>query len=349
MTGLDRSEVLLAQGLHQQGLSRPASILAIIMATRGYSRSENDLIEIVRQYPGLESASAALKAVHELRTLGWLVERDVYGKSLTVQEPALRALIAERLNEPKVEAQLSSLRVDLAAYVTLIGPMPDRAVFDSYLRLLESAQNEICLPMLVTAPYEETVEILRNRAQAGVRVRILLAEPALAAKIRSANVRAISAERIRKWQHGFQDCPHASVRLCRSAEDMELATCFSVDGRIVRFDVYDPYGQQSLEGVMLEVASPQGLTPNFVRLFVRLFDDAWSRSTGIGPLARMLQFLTRSWKLWLALLALILAFLPVRVPHWSEILIGISCGIAAPLIVEEAPKVGRELRHRKAD
>lgn len=200
--------------------------------------------------------------------------------------------------------------------------------------------------MLVTAPYEDTVAVLRNRAQAGVRVRILLAEPALAARMRSANIRSISAERIRGWQRSFRDCPHAAVRLCRSAEDMELATCFSVDGRTVRFDIYDPYGQQSLEGVMLEVASPQGLTPNFVRLFVRLFDDAWARSVGIGFFARAAQLVVRPWKLWFTLLVLALALLPVQLPHWSEILIGVSCGIAAPLIIEEGPKVGRMLRRR---
>ncbi|MET8845750.1 hypothetical protein [Amycolatopsis sp. NPDC004625] len=346
MAGLDRSEIHLAQQLHQEGLSRPASILAIVMATRGYSRSENDLVEIVRQYPGLETVVDARKAIQELRDLNWLAPREVFGKTLTVQAPALRASIANRLGQPDVEDHLSRLRVDLAAYVKVVGSMPENAVFQSYLRLLESAQNEICLPMLVTAPYDDTVEVLRNRARAGVQVKILLAEPALAARIRSANVRSISAERIREWQRSFRDCPHAAVRLCRTAEDMELATCFSVDGRTVRFDVYDPYGQQSLEGVMLEVASPQGLTPNFVRLFVRLFDDAWSRSVSVSPLARAAQFLLRSWKLWFTIVALALAFLPVGIPHWSEILIGVSCGIGAPLIVEEGPKVGRMLRRR---
>jgi hypothetical protein len=346
VAGLDRSEIHLAQQLYQEGLSRPASILAIVMATRAYSRSENDLVEIVRQYPGMESAVDARKAIQDLRALGWLIQREVYGKKLIIQEPALRTSIAKRLRQPEVEKQLSKLRVDLAAYVEVVGSMPENAVFHSYLRLLESAQNEICLPMLVTAPYEDTVEVLRNRAQAGVRVRILLAEPALAARMRSANVRSISAERIRLWQQNFRDCPHASVRLCRTAEDMELATCFSVDGRTVRFDIYDPYGQQSLEGVMLEVASPQGLTPNFVRIFVRLFDDAWSRSVGIGSVARAARLLVRPWKLWFTIIVLALALLPVQLPHWSEILIGVSCGIAAPLIIEDGPKVGKMLRRR---
>jgi hypothetical protein len=97
---------------------------------------------------------------------------------------------------------------------------------------------------------------------------------------------------------------------------------------------------------MLEIASPQGLAPNFVRIFVRLFEDAWSRSVGIGLFARSVHFLLRSWKVWFTIAVLALAFLPVPLPHWSEILIGMSCGIAAPLIVEEGPKFGRILRRR---
>jgi hypothetical protein len=293
-------------------------------------------------------ATDARKSVHELLRLGWLIRRDVFGATVTLQHPKLRKLIAERLAQPNVEEKLSELRVDIATYVKIVGSMSEYHVFHSYLQIMQSARDEICLPMMVTAPASETVEVLRSRAKAGVRIKILLADPALAAKFRAGNVQAIAIERLLQWRQLFHDCPTVAIRLCRFPEDMELATCFSVDGKLARFDIYDPYGQQSLEGVMLEVGSPRGLTPNFVRIFIRLFDDAWSRSVGVGPLARTIQFVLRSWKLWFAAVALVLAFLPIPLPHWSEILIGVSCGIAAPLILEEGPKVGRLIRRRRA-
>ncbi|WP_143254270.1 phospholipase D-like domain-containing protein [Amycolatopsis keratiniphila] len=347
MGTLDRSELRIAQDLQQAGMTRSAAILAVVMATRGYDRPERDLAEIVRHYPGLESIAEARLAIQDLLHRKWLTRNVIHGVTVTGRVPRLADLIATRLGDQGIADRLLTLRVTLEPYIKVLGPMEDSSVFHSYLDLLRSARSEICLPMLVTPPYEETVRALRERAEAGVRIRILLAAPTLAAKWRSETMRTISTERIDAWVREFKNHPNVEIRLSRTAEDMELATCFSIDGEIVRFDIYDPYRQRSLEGVMIEVAAPQGMLPNFVRIFLRLFEEAWSGAVHVSIRARILWFFRKRWKAWFAILFLLLAFLPVPVPHWPEILIGISCGITAPLLIEGVPRLTKVVRKRR--
>ena len=48
---LEAAEQEIATALTQAGLSRPAGVLAVVMATRAHARPEDELVEIVRQYP----------------------------------------------------------------------------------------------------------------------------------------------------------------------------------------------------------------------------------------------------------------------------------------------------------
>lgn len=285
--------------------------------------------------------------MQDLLIKGWIQRTVSYETTLTHQAPNLRELIAAELGDERISAQLLTLRANLEPLVQVLGAMKDEHVYHTFMDLLRSAQQEICLPMLATTPYDETVRILRERADAGVRVRILLAVPSLVAKWRGEPMRSIAAERIRQWVDHFSDRKSVEVRLSSSPEDMELATCVSVDG-CVRFDIYDPYNQRSLEGVMVEVVSPQGIAPNLVRLFQRMFDDAWGRSVSHRRFAVTWRFLKRWWKLWLTLAVIAAAFLPVDVEHWAEILISIGCGIGAPFILEEAPKAYRTVQKWRA-
>lgn len=344
MAALDRGELRLAQELQHAGLSAPASVLAIVMATRAHARPEAELVEIIRQYQGLETVADARLAVQELLRQGWLVQTESYNATLTHQAPNLRELIAEELKDPAIAQRLLALRANLEPNVRVLGAMNDAFVYQSFMELLSSAQEEIRLPMLATKPYDETVRILRERADAGVHVKILLGVPALVAKWRGEPMRPIAAQRIEEWVHNFEDRKTVEIRLSRTEEDMELATCVYVDGNVVRFDIYDPRTQRSLEGVMIEVVSPQGIIPNLVSIFKRLFDDAWSRAIGVRRAATLVILLRRWWKLLIALAILALAFLPVSIPHWSEVLIGLSCGIVTPIFIEGVPKLYRVVK-----
>lgn len=56
---LSADEIDLADKLHLTGLSRPAAVLAVVMATRDHARPEDEMVEIVRQYPSLENSGNA--------------------------------------------------------------------------------------------------------------------------------------------------------------------------------------------------------------------------------------------------------------------------------------------------
>jgi hypothetical protein len=260
----------------------------------------------------------------------------------------LREKIAKKLGDPSVADRLLAMRANLEPFVKVIGPMNDEVVYTTFLELLKGAQKEICLPMLATTPYEETVHILRERASAGVRVRILLGDPSLVAKWRGETMRKIAEERISQWVNAFKDRSTAEVRLSHSTEDMSLATCFSIDRETVRLDVYDPYTQRSLEGVMVEIVSPQGLSLNLIRIFQSLFDSAWSRAYSVGKYGRPRFILRRWWKVWVGLVIIGLAWAPIGLDHWPELAIGLGAGVITPWIIEDMPTFWSEFRRRAA-
>ena len=162
MAALDEGELKLARELQRAGFSASASVLAIVMATRAHARPEAELVEIVRQYPGLENVGVARAAVQELLRRGWLAQSGSNHATSTHQAPNLRELIAAELKDPSIAQRLLLLRANLEPNVRVLGPMKDLFVYESFMDLLSSAQEEICLPMLVTEPYDRTVRLLRE-------------------------------------------------------------------------------------------------------------------------------------------------------------------------------------------
>jgi hypothetical protein len=215
--------------------------------------------------------------------------------------------------------------------------MSDERVYVTFMDLLRNAQREICLPMLATTPYLETVTILRDRARAGIRVRILLGAPSLVARWRGESMRSIAEQRILEWKREFAELATVQIRISRIARDMEIATCALVDGCVARLDIYDPYTQRSLEGVMVELVSPPGRSLNIVKLFQRAFDSAWGRSYTTGRWAKPRWVLQRWWKVWLGTVILAIGLIPIPLQYWSLVMTGIGVGVLAPTIVEEGP------------
>ena len=336
-TILEREENSLITRLTSTGLSRGAATLAVVMATRQHARPERELLDIVQQYPGLENSVVAESALRELRTLGWVINQESESLLLTLQAPDLREHIGGRLKDPKAPDELAELRANLDPNAArVLGPMTDGHVYSTYLDLLRSAQNEICLPMLVTSSRLASVDILRERAQAGVRVKILVGAPNIVASIRGETMRARAKERIREWSRNFDGLPSVEVRISHKVEDMWLGSCMAIDRRIVRLDVYDPDKQRSLQGIMLELANPQGLDLNLVRIFVELFEAAWRRAQPTTRFSRIAWRWGATWKIWLGLLFAALAFLPIPFKGWLELTAGISAAFISTALIEAA-------------
>jgi predicted transcriptional regulator len=334
-TSLLPDEDALIRRLSHNGLSRGAATLAVVLATRQHARPEKELLDIVLQYPGLENIAVAEGALRELRELGWVQTREIENASLTSQAPGLRRQIAERLEDTQVAEILATLRANLdPAAASVVGPMNDEHVYSTYLDLLRSAQTEICLPMLVTSTRLSSVDILRARAKAGVRVKILVGAPHIVAAIRGPTMRTTAEERIREWVRHFDGLPSAEVRVSHAKEDMWLASCMAIDRRIVRLDIYDPEVQRSLQGIMFEFVNPSGLNLNLVRLFGELFDQAWQRARPVTGAGRVIWRLGRTWKIWIGLIFACLATFPVPVRGWLELMVGMASALLATALIE---------------
>jgi hypothetical protein len=346
-TSLDGEENVLIRRLSASGISREAATLAVVMATRQHARPEGELLDIVLQYPGLEHRANAEAALRELRALGWVVNQDSDSLRLTVQSPELRERIGDRLHDPNVAKQLAELHTNLdSSAARVLGPMSDDAVYSTYLDLLRGAQDEICLPMLVTSSRLASVDILRDRAEAGVQVKVLVGAPEVVASMRGETMRGIAADRIGEWARKLGDLPAVEVRISHRVEDMWLGSCMIIDGRVVRIDVYDPSRQRSLQGIMLELANPRGLELNLIRIFVELFRNAWDRAQPVGWRGRAIWRLQVLWKLWLGLLFIALAFVPTDLQGWIEATAGVGAAFLSTAIIEYVAARTRRRRRR---
>lgn len=318
------------------------------MATRQHARPEGELLDIVLQYPGLENRISADAALRELRALQWVINQDSENLSLTMQVPDLRERIGDRLGDPKVPDELIALRANLDPNAArVLGPMTDGHVYSTYLDLLRSAQTEICLPMLVTSSRLTSVDILRDRAQAGVRIKILVGAPHIVVSMRGETMRARAEERIKEWIRNFADFPTAEIRISHKVEDMWLGSCMAIDGRIVRFDVYDPHRQRSLQGIMLELANPQGLDLNLVRIFDELFRVAWLRARPVTLRGRIAWRLAATWKIWIGLSFAVLAFIPTAIQGWIEFTAGMAAAFISTVFIEFGATVRTRRRNRQ--
>ena len=192
------------------------------------------------------------------------------------------------------------------------------------------------------------VAILQERAKAGVRVRIILGSPALVARWRGEPMRRAAEQRIEEWLWKFKHLRTVQIRIARSLPDLEIASCASFDRRVVRLDIYDPYNQRSLEGVMVEVVSPPGMSLNLSRVFQRVFDSVWERAYSAGRFAKLRWIFRRWWKFWLGLTILALGFVPIPLSAWPAVMIGISVGLLGPALVDEGPAIWAYILRRPA-
>lgn len=311
---LNSEEIKIAQQLSNAGLAHHTAALAVVMVTREHSRPETELIDIVRQYQGLESPSNAQSAVQELKTKGWLVESKSYGVTLLQQHTHLRKKIADTLDNPSIKDTLKTIRSAVDPYASILGPMSDDSVYTTYLELLRTAGSEICLPMLATTPKLSSVPTLKERAQNGVKVRILLGSPSVVASLRGNTMKTMAKEAIRGWKTHAVDSSNIEIRIVRNIPDTYLATCMLIDHRILRFDVYDPHRQRSLQGTMLEFDQVDDLEFNISRLFRIQFEEIWRRACPVGSWDKFIWYLKRFWNIWVALVVSIVA---VVIQQWK--------------------------------
>lgn len=347
MMGLTADETYLINKLKQSGMSIQEATLAIVMVTRQHARLESELTDIVRDYPNLENASIAKETISKLKNLGWLVESKSYGQILTHQSEDLKEKIATTIGDLTIVQKLEMMRANLEDYIQILGPMHDRDVLSSFSGLISQAQRSINLPMLASSPNLSEVPIIQERARNGVEVRVLLGSPEVVVKLRGENTRQKSVESIKGWKEKAKGIPKMKIRIAHSVEDMIIATCASIDDRFLRFDIYDPFEQRSLQGIMVQIVSPSGLNLNLVHLFLKYFNAAWNRGQPLGKTEKLVWWIERGWQWWASIGFLGLSFLAARPnlsPVFENIFAGMAVAFLASAVISAGPKIRRWLK-----
>jgi len=337
--GLSNRELEIVYALQKTGISLQASTVAVVMAIREHARPLVELADILRQYQNLETPDAVDRGVNELQQLDWLQRTESYGLWLIHQAPNLRDLLEKRLVRPGLAKEMQEMRSYLQPGIRIVGPMNDISTYQTYLDLLRSAQSEICLPMLATTANLSSVPIIQERAQKGVNVRIVLASPEVTAKLRGGTMVRTAEDSIHGWSQHSKGYSKMSIRISSSAEDMEIASCMLIDGQLLRFDIYDPYKQRSLEGVMIEVTSPPSLEVNFIKIFRREFEHAWTNARPTTVLGTIWWHLGRLWQWYCFGLFLFLGFASAKATrnNWAALFFSVS---ATFLVNALAPTFG---------
>jgi hypothetical protein len=321
------------------------------MFARGHARPERELADIISQYPGLEDGHVAQHTITALVNRGWLTTTESFGQRITLAASDLREKMEQQVSNSILVDRLSTLRSHysvLEPHIRILGPMTTQYVFGSYLDLLRSAHREICLPMLATSPNLTAVSILQERARQGVHIRILLATPGVAAKLRGGPLAARAREAIEGWTKNARGIPQMEIRIAHHLEDMHFATSWTLDRRLLRFDIYDPSRQRSLEGVMIEVESPAGFDLNLVTLFQARFDVAWNRAQPIDVFGKVRWWVTSNWQ-WLAFGVTALVALSLGPSVWGGIAGSVAATFLFNALVSSWPAIRSLLRRILGD
>ncbi|WP_367127930.1 hypothetical protein [Saccharothrix sp. HUAS TT1] len=332
---LSAREIALAERLISAGLDQPQAVLAVAMCTRGHARPEREVVDLVRQYPGLSTPGVAEAALAALRRRGWVVEREVKDTMvLCSASPDLPVQSAEFVGDPAFAEAMRQSRSVNQPEVRILGHMHDPGVYETFGPRIRTATHEILLPMINTTPNLAQVADLQSVARSGVSVRVLLAAPKLAARIRGNVSLAESKGRIEGWVRNSDGYDNFEVRVTNRASDLWAASSMYLDGRLLRFDVFDPVSQRTTQGVMVEVVA-DGVT-NLALIFKAMFDEAWQRSRRPG-FTGALTAITRV--IWLPVIAALAFGVALLLASPSSVPVAFTGGVLAGLISNYLPRV----------
>ncbi|MER8695036.1 hypothetical protein NKI77_15760 [Mesorhizobium opportunistum] len=257
----------------------------------GYVRPSEELISILVRHPGLEDPIKTKQAIEALIQSDLLVESKADGvTSVTVRTEGL---------PPNVEAtfaKFSPLRKSVEpGNIRILGSPREGTAYSSFLQLLGSAERSIDLWTASAASYRSALPILRERAEAGVPVRVLMADPNAVMRVRGAAAAKAAQDTIDEWRNSFESLTNISFRLYPSTDDFRLSGSVYVDRKALRLTLFDDRVKRGTEGVILELLNPPGIEANLCRLYAHEYDAAWSRSRGFGWLSnirRIMSYIT---------------------------------------------------------
>jgi hypothetical protein len=121
-----------------------------------------------------------------------------------------------------------------------------------------------------------------------------------------------------------------------------MATSWTLDRSILRYDFYDPKNQRSLAGYMIEFDSHTGANLNIVSLFQARFDEAWNHAQPLNMLGIWWR-LKKNWQ-WGAFVLTALIAIPFGASIWGGIVGSVSATFLFNAIVSSSSMIKSTIR-----
>lgn len=312
--------------LENIGFSAREARTVAAMASGRYVRERDKLIDILCGHIGLENRAATEQTVESLMARGCLTETKTGNYLLISLNNQFIASVEHEEAAAAIKA-LDALERVHRPRARMLGNMTDPTQLLAFRGAINEAESIIRLPFFSSSADIEAIPNLRERAEAGVEVRILLASPTVMGQLRGRAHVSRSKAAIKSWVQVTRGWPNCIVRVARSLSDIELGSSMSVDGRLLRLDLHEPLIERSLAGQMLEVNAGGA---NLVRAFDRSFDSSWRTARSTAMFERMRR---SSWSVrWTVATTLaLIALLTVTNSNFHDVIAGVlaTCIIGA--------------------
>lgn len=352
-------ELDLVSQLSRTGLDRPTSTAAVAVATRAYSRPRDDLVATLTAYPELDERITCEQAVDNLTDIGFLELVNVDGTDIIETNKDIRKLIQERVGKPGTAKKILSFTRTNDHYVSIIGPLRDSVAYTSYLSLLATAKDQILMPHIMTDPQSlGSIDILKERAAAGVDVRILGASASLAQKLRGSSRGAESDARIQRWKEISKAEENIEYRITESPDDLIFASSILIDRSLLRLIIHDPYFERSKEGLVVQFSSGDARHLNIISAFESRFHEAWRDGRRPSILGYLFWLIRNYWQISLGVLfAFIAAYVSATTPdnqggamagNVREVILAISASLSASLLLTGSIELGKRSKRRRS-
>lgn len=266
----------IIRNIEEAGLySNVTTNLLVLMSTNNYIRSVDDLAGILCEYPGMPNPESLKKEINNCVQEGYLKKKLLRYIEYCYQDSEclekylsnLPSYIQEKIINCRTSYQGSEC---VRVLGLLSGGTQNGYINDSFLQELSNAQREILLPMLNTSPNQKVIEILKERASNGVKVKILLPDyEKVVSKIRCGK-----EDMTNKWVEQLAGTPNIEIRKYFKIEGAYIYSSLLIDKTFCRICVFDPVREKSSNGTLIEIHK-NGYDLNLIKMFIDKFNDIW--------------------------------------------------------------------------
>ena len=257
----------------------------ILMSVRQYYRTKNDLVSILCEYPGLGNKDELRDCITACIAKGFLREKTIADITICYQDQECLQkfydlqYIREIDQKINVVEKIETLRnkyanhTNCTIYGHLSGGETSGNAYLSFIARLKSARQQIWLPMINTDTHTDTIKVLKERAEHGVKIYILMANNKIVDRFRGGN----NYNR-KKWIAEFKNVPNVKIRTYSKQKYSQLGSCVLIDNAVLRLAIFDYQRQKSTEGMLVEFFDPD-VQLNIVNMFQEKLICAWIDSS----------------------------------------------------------------------